>query len=601
MLPKDWEKRERKNDHGQIVFYYVSPEGKEFNSLFDVKKEVNRKNELKSISSTLTPPTITPKPQKITTLSSSSSSSSLSTRATGHKEIEYDPNDKWFGLCGTKRKNVLTPKEWLEERQKKRWKYIKNPQEIKSIAELGKKKTYSGEVLSKYAPEVPEKGRDSARKSLLDQLTHHQGWHKHDGIPSSYIEILCEIECNSDVFHEIDPDTPCFGANLTQYFNGKTCIHAKTNVCIDRIYKIGDEGDGIPKKGEPFAFYSNPNFKTIISCARGTLSQKEQLIFHPTCQEALRPIKGYQYCLIFGYSPEDVHEGEVPPSKMTKITYGYCTKLGKAAFCAGQNSVKPLLLVLFRKVRKSDLWITTRNNELLGSPAPISAIPYKMTDEIEVANTRKFFERLQQKSSDFCSTKGVEMYMIPKVVCVTGKYICLSSRAPRENLDLIIAPRFPLNWDALSGTDVGEIIGLYTFAHYIRSIIRELGTCMANMEILFPIDPAQWLVHCHVMKCDANSETRKQFLSVDEFLERLNSGEIGRDSGFRVHAEYDKGLWMPVPEPDPSKTPADQRIDVYEYVLSQNNGFFSQYWYGGSGDEPIVKYPNAITQQNIPN
>ena len=583
MLPKDWKKKERTNSSNQLVFYYVSPDGREFNSLFEVQEEVKRMKQI-----TPPPPPLPPPPSNLFSSSSFSSSTSL----LGDDEDD-DPNnddgDPWFGLKGKQNENVLTAEEWLEGRREKKEKYDKKG--IKSLTEFNKKKTCREEVLNRFARGVPVKGMDKAGKDVLDQFFTMQGWYKHDGIPTSYTEILCEIECNRDIFHEVDSDSPCFGAILSYYFLGKPYVRAKTNVQIDRIYRIGPEGDGIPKKSESFGFYSSPNFKTLVSCARKALPPRDPVIFHPACHEALGKLRGFHYCLILGYSADDVYEGDVPPRKVAKVTYGYSAKHNKAAFCASQGSMRPLLLVLFRKVRKSDLWVTTRNNEVLAAPAPIPVIPYPTTDDSTVASTRMFFEKLQQKSTDFCNNRNVVMYMIPKTICVTEKFICLSSRAPREKLDLIVASRSPLNWDTLSQKDKGEIIGLYTFAHYVRSVIRDLNVCMLNMEVLFPIDPAQWLVHCHVMACDAHSETRKQFLSIDEFLERLNNGEVGRDSGYKVRAEYDLGSSVPAPNPDTTKTPDEQKADLWDYLLTQNNGFYPQYWYGGSGDEPIVKNP----------
>lgn len=566
-------KKERTNSQGQIAFYYVSPDGREFNSLFEVREEVKR---MKQISP--------PPPEPSSSFFSMPPSSSL----LGDLSSAYNESgDPWFGLGAKQNENVLTAEEWLEGRREKKDKYDKKG--IKSLTEFNKKKTCREEVLHRFARGVPGKGMDKAGKDVLDQFFSMQGWYKHDGIPTSYTEILCEIECNNDIFHEIDSDTPCFEAILSHYFMGESCLRAKTNVRIDRIYRIGPDGDGITRKSESFGFYTNPNFKTLVSCARKNLPPREPVIFHPACHEALRQLRGFHYCLVLGYSADDVHEGDVPPKKVAKVTYGYSKEYNKATFCTSQSSMRPLLLVLFRKVRKSDLWMTTRNNEVLEAPAPIPIIPYPMTDDSTVTSTAMFFEKLQQKSTDFCNNRNVIMYMIPKTICVAEKFICLSSRAPREKLDLIVASRSPMNWDTLSQRDKGEIVGLYAFAHYVRSVIRDLNVCMLNMEILFPIDSAQWLVHCHIMACDAHSETRKQFLSIDEFLERLNSGEIGRDSGYKVRAEYDLGCCVPAPEPDSTKTPDEQKADLCDYLLTQNNGFYPQYWYGGSGDEPIVK------------
>lgn len=620
MLPKGWKKVERVISN-HILFSYMSPDGRMFNSIKEVREEVNNKNKSNQLTSSAPPPPAAqpassipvslPPPARsaphipinssplVLPSSEVSLSTSIETSApsqlipssetTKHANIIKEIN-KWFGLDSIQEGDALSAKEWLDLRIEKTNKYtITGKTALPTTTELTEKKTAREEVLCRNAPGIPKKALEKAGKDLLEQFFTSQGWFKHDGVPTSYIDILCEMKCNNDIFHEIDPDSPCFGAILTHYFSGSAHVRAKTNVCVDRVYKIGADSDSIPNKDMPFGFYSNSNFKKLISYARGNLQPKEQIIFQATCSEALRPIKGYQYCLIVGYSASDVHEGDVPPKKVPKVTYGYYKESRRAAFCATPSSVKPLLLVLFRKVRKSDLWMTTRNNEVLEAPAPIPTIPYPTTDESTYKSTSMFFNKLLEKSNDFCTSKNVEMYMIPKTICVTDKFVCISSRAPREMLDFIIAPRSPLNWDTLSQKNAGEIIGLYAFAHYVRGVIRELKVCMKNMEILFPIDPSQWLVHCHIMSCDANSDKRKQFLSIDEFLERLNSGEIGRESGYRVRAEYDLGYCVPPPKPDSTKTPAEQKADLCDYLLTQNNAFYPQYWHGGSGDEPIVK------------
>ena len=484
--------------------------------------------------------------------------------------------------------------------------------------ELVLKKNRWDAMMDKYAACVPTRSFDTQQKKeincrdeVFDYITKSfssmDGKDRHAGVPTSYMEVLAEVGSNGSVFQEIDPDSLPFGCELTKYFGSKTLVHAKTNVRIDRMYRVLYHGAAATEQDTAggYGFYSNPNLRDFIAYARGdagstsktsaTTTTATTVTLYPSCHAALRMCSGLQYCLVVGFRGGCVRSGDVSAGPATAtaaevVTYGFNEASGEAEFCAARACTRPVLLVLFRKVRKSDLWITITNKDIIaeGVPKPIVATPlYLKDDETAAENMREFFDRLDEKGKEFRASMPLRVYMIPKTVCVTDKFICLSSRAPRESLDLIVAPRSPLQWDTLTHKDVGEIMGLYVFACYIRATLRGQGACLSNMEILFPADPSQWLVHCHVMACDEMAESTRSLLRIEEFVERLYNGSL--TGGYRVCAETDFGRYISAPEIDHALSPADKKAALCDFYLSQNNDFFPQYWYGGSGDEPIVK------------
>eukprot|EP00727_Mastigamoeba_balamuthi_P009132 m51a1_g4841 hypothetical protein (459) ;mRNA; r:222043-223971 len=237
------------------------------------------------------------------------------------------------------------------------------------------------------------------------------------------------------------------------------------------------------------------------------------------------------------------------------------SKRGEILAIPEPSQVLPAMVLLLRKVRKSELWLQV--GPMRGTLGHVGF---------------KFDSQVAQDGKKVASLTGV--------VAEDQRFVCIMDRNPWFGVHLLCTPKTPMPFDLLGKESVADIRALAAFARGICSTVEREGKGH-NMVVLFPTNPGQWQLHCHVVSRRLKSvELRMQQNIAAKFDAMLNENLFvdyvasGAHRCYATRPRTDAGDNTPLPLTAQAVQPAAdywtcEKDGIYSDVVLQGPG---PYW-----------------------
>lgn len=394
---------------------------------------------------------------------------------------------------------------------------------------------------------------------------------KNDIMMNSIAEALDAIRSEKDIFVEVPS---CSGAFKDVIKGTKDFMYKRgTMAILDRVwnifsYPLRSKYYSIPpeKRGnEVLGFHSSKVSNLIgiakegfhvnsseVSISTGKKEMLGRLVYTADdCKNAIKYSDEFTFCLVV-----TIFEGRVynANSTMEDMTV---TKLRNSSFdtihaervsrrgsmrASPPERILPRQLLMFRKVKREDLWIYVHYNLTPMDAAWLTVSKEsvrKRQSEPPNVELRKRIATLMNKTHALWNVKQKNQQqraepMTPFLVLQTNKYACFSSREPVASIHLVVVPKARTKWTDLTPRSAPVIIELYAYAMFVKGELQRIPQC-PQLSILFPVCPSQDQVHCHIMakaemNVGFNTLKYNNFVPVEVFVYNL------------VHGKYDK-MW----------------------------------------------------------
>ena len=435
---------------------------------------------------------------------------------------------------------------------------------------------------------------------------------KHDVMMNSICDALHAIESEKGLFVEITPGSEAFeevntGLEELRYRRG-------TIVVLDRAwnidsYPVRSRYYSIPpeKRGKEVLGFHSSKLSNLIGIAKegfqvntsevsistGKKEMLGRLVYTADlCRNAIKYSDEFTFCLVVTIFAGRVWETKEAMENMT------VTKLRGSSFdtihaikvslrgdmrAAPPERILPRQLLMFRKVRRPDLWTyihyglsasaasaaaaPTPNPTSTASSSPLTTTilqlkeynrqqkrqqrqqlqqqqqqqqqPQQQQQQRQLPlppvcpAVKKFVNKLINDTRIFWNAKLKNMWkgnpFDPVLALQTRDHVCFSSRNPASVVHLIAAPRARVRWSDMGPQSTIVVTKLYAFAVFVRAELQRVPQCPL-LSILFPVCPSQDQLHCHILaRSDMNARNMNlkydNFVSAEVFIYNLAAGK----------------------------------------------------------------------------
>lgn len=310
---------------------------------------------------------------------------------------------------------------------------------------------------------------------------------------------------------------------------------------------------GIAKEG----FQVN---SSAVSISTGKKEMLGRLVYTADlCRNAIKYSDEFTFCLVATIFEGNVYETEdamedMTVAKLKASVYDtiHAKNVSKRGYIRGSppERVLPRQLLMFRKVRRDDLWIYIHYGLAPKAPMPLGLVPQAHQRMLNPF-LRKFVAKLKNDTRAFWNKRAKNSSksdpMQPVLALQSKKYACFSSRMPVSVLHFIAVPKARMKWSDLTPESAYAIAELYAFASYVKTELQCVQEC-PQLSILFPVCPSQDQVYCHIiakseMNMGYNPLKYENLIGVETFICNLVAGNYSNEWYLSKDIDPSDGYW----------------------------------------------------------